>query len=31
MICKECGVENDPERVYCRNCGFELISKEMNE
>src|SRR5437867_523967 len=22
--CKECGHENEPERIYCHNCGTKL-------
>lgn len=24
LICKECSYENEPERVYCHNCGSKL-------
>lgn len=24
LVCKECGFENEPERVYCHSCGAKL-------
>ncbi len=24
MICKNCGTENDENRMYCKSCGYEL-------
>src|SRR5688572_27548099 len=24
LVCAQCGYENEPERVYCHNCGTKL-------
>ena len=24
LVCKQCNFENEPERVYCHNCGAKL-------
>jgi len=29
IICLECGVSNDKERHYCRNCGFDITQVEI--
>lgn len=30
-VCKSCGTENEPEYIYCKNCGEKLFKEEEKE
>lgn len=31
ILCRECGTENEPQYLYCKNCGTALNQAENNE